>query len=89
MSGREELLALADRIKAGEHSNALDVQIDLALFVPGHRYVAVRANAAATKVIYTDTEGQEHTHWAIDWSRQPETAPALRSLASEPSKGEG
>lgn len=83
---RDELLALADRVEAGERGNALDVLIDVALFEPGPRFVAQRANAAGTKVIYTDTEGKEHTYWAIDWSRQPETAPALRALAAQGSE---
>ncbi|MFM9829713.1 MAG: hypothetical protein ACKVOB_13390 [Sphingomonas sp.] len=82
MDANDELLALADRIDADERTNALDVAIDLVLFRPCAHYVAIRANSAGTKAIYTDKDGNDHTHWSIDWSALPETAPALRSLAA-------
>ncbi len=60
---------LITRIEAGSQSdNALDVLIEIVLFKPNTSYAAIRANAAKTKVIYTDHAGNEVTCWADDWT---------------------
>ncbi|ODU81651.1 hypothetical protein [Novosphingobium sp. SCN 63-17] len=67
-------------------SNALDVQIEIALFEPGTCYSAIRSNAAGTKVIYTDRAGNEVTCWAQDWSQvaaRKKTLEALRAKEGE------
>jgi len=83
--GRDELLALADEILAiGRGSNEHDVRAEVALFQPGICYTSCRANAAGTKVIYTDKVGNQVTCWADDWTsphRRYVTAAALRALA--------
>jgi len=78
---------LADRVEAATRcDNALDVLCEVALFKPGTCYRAIRANAAGTKVVYTDHTGNDVTCWAGGWTanrtRSLETAAALRSLAS-------
>jgi len=81
----DELLALAERVEQAEKSdNALDVLVETALFQPGSVYTAIRANAAGTKVIYTDRAGNNVTCWAEDWTmdrRRIGTADALRARA--------
>ena len=68
----------------GEYGqNALDVEIEIALFKPSYEWRSVRANDAGTKVIYTDTEGDEYTFWPKDWSmrcNRKETLAALRAM---------
>ena len=61
---------------AGKASNAMDVRVEVALFKPNSVYSAVRANAAGTKVIYTDHAGNEVTCWAQEWSH-PTVAPTI------------
>lgn len=80
-----DLHALAGRVEAGKGtSNALDVEVEIALFRPDELYLGVRANAAGTKVIYTDHGGNEATHWARDWTAdRPGTAHSLRAIASD------
>ena len=65
---------LIDRLKAGERGNDLDVLIEVALFKRDGDHVAARANAAGTKVIYTDHEGKDFTHWAPSWTNDPPSA---------------
>lgn len=60
---------LIRRLENGERNNELDVQIEVALFKPSADETALRANAAGTKVISTDANGKETTHWAADWGR--------------------
>jgi hypothetical protein len=71
-------------------SNAFDVKCEIALFEPDSEYIAVRANAAGSKVIYTMADGKEKTCWARDWTishaQRQRTAAALRSRAA---MGEG
>lgn len=55
--------------KAKGVDNALDIAIEIALFNPD---VAVRANSAGTKLIYTKRDGTEVTHLADDWTLGPE-----------------
>lgn len=85
MTTPEDLLALADRVVASNMTcNALDVEIELALFQPTSQHKAVRANNAGTKVIYTYTNGEEITCWADDWTmprRREETLAVLRHRA--------
>jgi hypothetical protein len=47
-------------------SNALDMEIDIALFKPDAMHVAVRANEAGTKLVYTRHDGRTDTYWAND-----------------------
>lgn len=49
-------------------NNQLDVAIDIALFIPSDRYVSVAANAAGTKLVYTQHGGKRDTYWARDWT---------------------
>jgi hypothetical protein len=80
---KAELYALADRVEACTASNNnLDVLIEVALFVPHGNWCEVRANAAGTKVVYTNTRAQETVCWAYDWTRTPDkSARALRAKA--------
>ena len=82
---KEQLLALALRVEqATAADNGLDVEAEIALFRPNSVYAAVRANAAGTKVIYTDRAGNDVTCWAEDWTMEPRrasTAAALRARA--------
>ena len=78
------LIELAERCEKGRNEdNALDVMIEVALFVPDKRYSAVRPNAAGTKVVYTTIMGQSETCWAWHWTmRRAQTAAALRARAA-------
>lgn len=67
-------LSLIDRLKKGECSNELDVAIEVATFKPFEMWVAVRPNAAGTKLIFTADNGKEETFRAHDWSRHPQFA---------------
>ena len=49
-------------------SNDYDVLCEIALFEPDAKSHSIRANAAGTKVIYTDHDGEETTCWARDWT---------------------
>lgn len=91
MSMIEKCARLAERCdKPGGADNALDVEIEIALFQPDELYLAVRANAAGTKVIYTDHGGNEATHWARDWTMdRPAAADALRAMISAALTQEG
>ena len=87
------LMALAERVEAATGSdNALDVLIDVALFEPGRFAKAIRANAAGTKLIMTDSRGNEQTYWAEDWTSEAElrrsAAEALKARASQVIAGE-
>lgn len=73
------LQGLKARLNAGEISNELDIAIEIALFNPD---VAVRANSAGTKVIYTKRDGSEVTHWAEDWSMDRNRARAIAILTA-------
>ena len=71
---------LITRLEEGERSNALDVLIECALFVPDDVAFDATPNAAGTKVIYANRDGSFSTHWAPDWSLKPEAAlEALRA----------
>ena len=77
----DEMRGLIERIEAGERSNALDVLIEVALFEPSENWKAARPNAAKTKVIYTDRNGVDATHWAPDWSTSPAALSSLRAAS--------
>lgn len=67
-----------------QSDNRIDVKCEIALFEPDAEYVAIRANAAGTKVIWTDHHGLDQTGWAFDWTAEREranTAAALRARA--------
>jgi hypothetical protein len=69
MTDKATLQDLIDRLKAeAGDGNALDVAIEAALFEPTEKWKSCRANAAGTKVIYTNYKGEEVTHWADDWT---------------------
>lgn len=86
MKDAATLLALAERVSSGRGcDNALDVEIEVAVFDEPH--IAVRANAAGTKVIYTKG-GKDMTHWAPDWTKdRAGTAAALRAHAAIAGEG--
>lgn len=69
--------------KATKSDNALDVLVEIALFEPDETFVAVRANAAGTKVIYTRPDGREQTFWAPDWTMDHTKAIALLRAEGE------
>lgn len=83
MTDRSKLLALAEEVQRGEgEDNGLDVQVEVALFVPCKTWASARPNHAGTKVIYTDRKGCDMTHWAPDWTRnRSQTARDLRAQA--------
>jgi len=77
------LSELIERVEKGETSNELDVAIEITLFNPD---VAIRANAAGSKVIYTKRDGSEATHLAWDWTlprNRPRTLTELRHLSAQ------
>lgn len=83
--GVGQLLDLAERVEAGSGiSNALDIEIEMALFNPPEDgFVSVRKNAANTKLIYTRPDGREVTCWACDWTmNRQHAAAALRARAA-------
>lgn len=96
MPDRDPLLSMAERVeRCTSADNALDVQVEIALFEPDKPYASVRANAAGTKLIYADHGGREQTCWAGDWTmadRRANTAAALRARATNattPTEKEG
>lgn len=63
------LADLIERLeKATGSDNALDVEIEVALFEPDAESIGARANSAGSKVIYTLADGTEVTYRAADWS---------------------
>lgn len=79
------LLELADAIGgANKSDNKLDVLAEIALFKPNGVVLAVRANDAGTKVIYTIKGGAERTCWADDLTmhrlQRAKTERLLRAL---------
>lgn len=56
-----------------EPSNAIDIQIEIALFEPDADYASVCPNNAGTKVIYTDRGENNHTFWAADYTLTAES----------------
>lgn len=86
MTASGVMMELAERVaSAGASRNSLDVEVEVAMFKPSKAFVAIRANAAGTKVIYTRANGNEVTCWAEDWtidaSTRVNTAIALRERA--------
>ena len=77
------LSCLIERLEGGETGNALDVLIEVALFKPGRAYRAIRANAAGTKVIYTDKAGNDVTCWAEDWTTARRLRGTIRTLKAK------
>lgn len=72
---------LIRKVEAGERSNDLDIEIEIALFKPDANYLSVRPNSAGTKLIYTKAKGKPETCCAGDWTMSPmSTLAALRSL---------
>lgn len=82
-----ELLALADRVDAirSGFDNAIDVQCEVALFQPDNCELAIRPNAACSKVIVTINGGPDRTFLAGDYTisagARRKTAARLRALA--------
>ena len=76
---------LADRIDAlGKYGdNALDVLVEIALFIPNKVYSGIRANSAGTKVIYTDPAMNEVTCWAQDWTTAKSRAGTIKALRAK------
>ena len=77
---------LVGRVEAATGcDNALDIEIEIALFRPDALHKSVRANAAGTKLVFTRHDGSTNTHWAFDHTLSPTTRKAaiqaLRSLA--------
>jgi len=84
-----DLMELASRVDAGEGcDNAIDVEIEVALFEADHLYSACRSNSEGTKVIYTRRlDGGEETCWSPDWTGGPavrgRTAALIRARARQ------
>ncbi|HEX7822872.1 MAG TPA: hypothetical protein VF463_19925 [Sphingobium sp.] len=74
-------------MSASDYDNAIDVLVEVALFDADKEYVAVRANDAGSKVIYTDDAGRDRTYWARDWTissvRLTNAADELRARSSQ------
>jgi hypothetical protein len=93
MAGDVKLTELLARVEAAtEGDNALDMEIESALFKPDQTFASVRANSAGTKLIYKRHDGMEQTFWAYDYtlnskSREAAVArinEALAALRSQP-----
>lgn len=82
--GVHDVQSLIDRLASGEKSNELDVLIEVATFLPKAAVETCRANAAGTKVIYTDVDGKDHTHWAFAWTAYPKSSRLLLQSMAEP-----
>ncbi len=85
---RDELLALAARVEALKgYDNSVDVLAEIALFDADEKFVAIRANDAGTKVVYTTPSGRDTTYRARDWTMsaaaRANTVQALRALAHQ------
>jgi hypothetical protein len=64
-------------------SNAIDVKVELTLFKPSETWPKCRANAAGTKVIYTNQWGMDHTFYPRDWSMEPLKSEAIAALEAQ------
>lgn len=86
-----ELDALAKRVDGGSGpDNSLDVLIDVALFEADEAFVSCRSNSAGTKVIFTDHDGKQHTHWAQEWTgNRAYASGVLRGIAQSLRAQEG
>ena len=85
MTTKEQSLeGLIERVKAASGvSNALDIEIEMALFKPDGRHISVRPNAAKTKLVYTKMTGGTDTFWARDWTiSQASRDEAVRLLSA-------
>lgn len=73
---------LIKRLEAlSDPDRELDVEIEVALHKPSADWPRCRANDAKTKVIYTDSHGTDHTHWARDHTLTSKTkARAIAAL---------
>lgn len=81
---------LIERLESAKGpDNVLDVLVEVAMFNPnGVPFSACRANAAGTKVIYTDRAGNNVTSWAEPWSEEPRRTTAIAALrAREADRG--
>ena len=83
----EYLTALAHRVRDGSGiSNALDMEIEIALFDPPEDgFVSVQPNATRTKLIYRRADGTTVTCRAHDWTmgRRDYLAAKILSRAEE------
>lgn len=87
-----EIAKLADEVlSARGFDNALDVRCEIALFEPDELELAIRPNAAGTKVIVTINGGRDRTFIARDFTMsraaREKTAAALRQRALLLSEG--
>jgi len=92
MKDAATLLALAERVATGSGcDNALDIEVELALFEPDDEWAAIRVNDAGTKTICTSPSGKERTFWARDYTisaaSRSNTAAALRAHAAIAGEG--
>lgn len=72
--------SLIERLEGAERGNALDIQIEIALFKPDAEYLSVRPNDAGTKLIYTKADGSQQTCWAFDWTMPSCVAETIKQL---------
>ena len=82
-----DLTDLIARVEALNHTdNAIDVEVEIALFEPSTGWASCRPNSAGTKVIYTHSYGGNSTVWADDWTlnreRRAETVRLLKERAA-------
>lgn len=80
-----DLSELIERVRQNRRQdNALDIEIDIALFEPDRDHVSVRANRAGTKLVYTRHDGRTDTFLARDHTlnaqRRSKAITALQSL---------
>ncbi len=60
-------MTLIDRLREAKGpDNALDMEIDIALFRPGAEFVSVSPNAAGTKLVFKRHDGSTATFLAWD-----------------------
>jgi len=63
------LMELAGRVASGAGlDNALDVEIEVALFEPDEKWGSIRPNARGTKVVCTGHDGSVGVFWANEWT---------------------
>lgn len=84
-----DLSDLIERVRAATGpDNALDIDIDIALFTPDSQHVSVRPNAHGTKCVYQRHDGGTDTFWSSDHTLTPDSREtAIRRLLAVQATG--